>query len=189
MTDASEWHRAGVAVCGVTLVLLVAAGIRFIGPARQDPARRSPSTDMATAPTVGTAPPVQTSPTSADIPSEPLPQPRRHVASPRLAGQVLADAIGLDALEDGNGPRLAAPLVPSLEIPENSLQFEPIRMPVSTEFDEPALPIAASDDGADRDRAARGARQRDPVTAPFVTAGSAVAGGFRTAGRALKRAF
>jgi hypothetical protein len=190
MTGASEWHRAGIAVCGVTLVLLVAAGIRFIAPPRPDHARRSPSMEMATVPTVDMAPPARTSPTSSDIAGEPATaQPRQHVAPPRRAGQVLADAVAVDGREDGKAPVLATPLVASFEIPEDSLRFEPMRLPVSTEFDELALPIAASDGGADRDAAGRGARQRDPVTAAFVTAGSAVAGGFRTAGRALRRAF
>ena len=31
---ASEWRRAGIAVSGVTLVLLIAAGIHFLAPAR-----------------------------------------------------------------------------------------------------------------------------------------------------------
>jgi hypothetical protein len=56
-------------------------------------------------------------------------------------------------------------------------------------FVEAPLPAAVAD--ADRKlepTAARGGR-RDPVTAAFATAGSAVAGGIRSAGRAMRRVF
>ncbi len=190
MTGASEWHRAVLALAGLTLVLLVAAGIHFIAPARPDPTRVVPSLETATVPTVATAPPLPTRPAVEDANDAPTPQPRRRMPSPPTAAPVRPDAVAVDAWEqDVNAPPLATPLVASLEIPEDSLRFEPMRMPVTTEFDEPALPVAGGDGRSDRDAAMRRARQRDPVTAAFVTAGNAVAGGFRTAGRALKRAF
>ena len=58
-----------------------------------------------------------------------------------------------------NAPPLATPLVASLEIPEDSLRLRADALPVTAEFDEPALPtVAASDSRSDRDAAMRGAR-------------------------------
>lgn len=190
MTGVSEWHRAVVAVSGVTLVLVVAAGIHFIAPARPDPARPRPSLETATAPTVSPVPPLRMSPTTFEGADDDrsTPQLPRRVAAPMKAAPV-PDVVAAELDEDVHARLRAMPRVASLEIPEDSVRLEPMRLPVTTDFDEPALPVPASDAPADRDAVVRGARPRDPVTAAFVTAGNAVAGGFRTAGRALKRAF
>jgi hypothetical protein len=74
----------------------------------------------------------------------------------------------------------------AFEIPEESLRLESMRLSVSEEFVEAALPALSVADGDEA--SVRGGR-RDPVTAVFVTAGRSVAGGFRSAGRAVKRVF
>jgi hypothetical protein len=196
MSSATEWHRAGIAVSGVTLVLAIAASIHFIAPARSTPPDASPSTAVTTLPTVAAAAPTLVTPTLEEAaiesfqPASPL---RPRVSSPRQVKQVHPGAAALHSLAASRGadePVLASPLVASLEAPEDGLPLvEPMHMPVNAEFVEPALPTVARDSEPDGDAAARVARQHDPVTAAFVMAGSAVAGGFRSAGRALKRAF
>jgi hypothetical protein len=196
MSGASEWHRAGIAVSGVTLVLTIAAGIHFIAPARSTRADISPSTAMTTLPPVTAAAPTLVPPTFEEAaiealrPARPL---RLRVSFPLHVERTQPGTAAGDSLEPSRGadePMLAAPLVASLEVPEEGLLLvEPMHIPVNAEFVEPALPTVATDSEPDADAAERVARQRDPVAAAFVTAGSAVAGGFRSAGRALKRAF
>jgi hypothetical protein len=195
MSSGTEWHRAGIAVSGVTLVLAIAASIHFIAPARSTQTDASPSTAVTTLPTVAAAAPTLVTPTLEEATIESL-QPvsplRSGVSSPRQVEQVHPGAAALHSFAPSGGadePVLAVPLVASLEVPEDGLPLvEPMHMPVNAEFVEPALPTVARDSEPDSD-AARVARQRDPVTAVFTMAGSAVAGGFRSAGRALKRAF
>ncbi len=88
-----------------------------------------------------------------------------------------------------DAPRLETPLVATLRIPEDTVRFEPMRLATSERFLEPPLPAVTGDHAEDRDTSAAHGTRRDPVTAAFVTAGSAVAGGFRSAGRAMKRVF
>jgi hypothetical protein len=200
LTGATEWHRAGIAISGVTLVLGIAAGIHFIAPPRSTQGDISPSTAAARLPTVAAAAPTFVPPTLVlrtfdETALEPLQLAsplRTRVLSPHQVEQV-RPAGAFDSLEPSGGagePVLAAPLDASLEAPEDSLLLvAPMHMPVNAEFVEPALHAVESDSESSGDAAARVARQRDPVTAAFVTAGSAVAGGFRSAGRALRRAF
>ena len=193
MTAASERRRAAIAVSGVTLVLLIAAGIHFIAPARraETTIARSVGTMLPQAPiavTSSASSPV-VEPSDAQPPAAAAPQRTRTVtarSTKRSADD--RDAAGSSARAD-DAPMLAVPLVASLEIPENSLRVEPMGMPVSADFVEPILLISEREPSGNRDSLARSERQRDPVTAAFVTAGNAVAGGFRSAGRALKRAF
>jgi hypothetical protein len=201
MSSATEWHRAGIAVSGVTLVLAIAAGIHFIAPARATRADISPSTALTTLPAVAAAAPTLVPstlvpPTFEEAVIEPLQRARPlrlRVSFLPHVERVRPGTTAGDSLEPSRGadePMLAAPLVASLEVPEGGLLLvEPMHIPVSAEFVEPALPTVASVSEPDGDAVARVARQRDPVAAAFVTAGSAVAGGFRSAGRALKRAF
>lgn len=195
MTAASEWHRAGLAVSGVTLVLLIAAGIHFITPPRPDRTVSSPAIATTTLPPVAAAAPAKASAVLAELATAPrfTLEPKLRFAATGRARQVLPDSIATDSRGSASNVHDAAlgtPLVASGEIPELSLRLEPIRMPVSAEFGEPLLPSEIVDhNGTDREVIARDGRQRDPVTAAFVTAGNAVAGGFRSAGRALKRAF
>ena len=84
--------------------------------------------------------------------------------------------------------RADMPRVATIEYPEDTVQFVPARLAMTAAFVETPLPAAVAD--ADRKlepTAARG--RRDPVTAAFATAGSAVAGGIRSAGRAMRRVF
>jgi hypothetical protein len=195
MSSGTEWHRAGIAVSGVTLVLAIAASIHFIAPARSTQTDASPSTAVTTLPTVAAAAPTLVTPTLEEAAIEtlrPVSPLRSRVSSPRQVEQVHPGAAALHSFAPSRGadePVLAVPLVASLEVPEDGLPLvEPMHMPVNAEFVEPALPTVARDSEPDGD-AARVARQRDPVTAVFAMAGSAVAGGVRSAGRALKRAF
>jgi hypothetical protein len=198
VTGATEWHRAGIAISGVTLVLGIAAGIHFIAPPRSTQGDISPSTAVTRLPTVAAAaptfvPPTLVLPTFDETALEPLQLAsplRPRVLSPHQVEQVRPPG-AIDSPSGGAGePVLAAPLVASLEAPEDSLLLvAPMLMPVNAEFVEPALHTVESDSAPGGDAAEPVARQRDPVTAAFVTAGSAVAGGFRSAGRALRRAF
>ena len=194
MTAASERRRAAIAVSGVTLVLLIAAGIHFIAPARraERTIARSVEALLPQAPTAVTSsassPAVESS--DAQRPAAAAPQ-RTRAVTPRVAKRSAddRDTAGSSSAPADDPTMLAVPLVASLEIPENSLRVESLRMPVSADFVEPILPISESEPSGQRGSLARSERQRDPVTAAFVTAGNAVAGGFRSAGRALKRAF
>jgi hypothetical protein len=193
VTGASEWRRAGIAVSGVTLVLLIAGAIHFLVPARPSGTPLARAIETVPEPAAITASPTPSRPMVNDVrheqsmpaPQQPLRMPPARHLKPGLQDVV---AVGSPKREVG-APELAAPLVARLEIPEDTLQFEPMRMPVSPEFAVPALSVPLPASGDDQDAAARTAHQRDPVTAAFVTAGNAVAGGFRTAGRAIKRAF
>jgi len=81
------------------------------------------------------------------------------------------------------------PRVATIEYPEETVQFVPTRLAMTATFVETPLPAAVADAPRNLEPpAARGAR-RDPVTAVFATAGSAVAGGIRSAGRAMRRVF
>lgn len=173
------------------MVLVIAAGIHFIAPERP--------TGTTVEPPSSTAAPAESAPaqsppsavlarSGAEQPSPAAPRRLRPPSS--RASRPSADAVGPTAPPTlaVDTPQFDAPLVASLEIPENGLPLESIGMPVSAEFVEPLVMSDREGDG-DRDDASRAGRPRDPVTAAFVTAGSAVAGGFRSAGRALKRAF
>jgi hypothetical protein len=191
VTGASEWHRAGIAVSGVTLVLMIAAGIHFFAPARPDQGDQQAALVSVPGPQDVAAAPTQNLPVLDERTLEPTPSPatRRRVPAPPRSRTLRAavDVESLDKLADA--PRLATPLVASLEIPEESVRFEPMRLSVSAEFVEPPLPADVPDDGSDREAPTARAAQRGPVTAALATAGSAVATGLRTAGRAVKRAF
>jgi hypothetical protein len=202
MTGASEWRRAAIAVTGVTLVLLIAASIHFLVPARprQTPIAHSIATLPEPAPII--ALPMRSLPTLRDASSEaafakaaadpqiPAPPRALRLPPPRHVTPGLQDIVAEGTLNQEIGtPALAEPLVARLEIPEDRLHVEPMRLPVSAEFAEPSLSVARERADESDGAVARAARQRDPVTAAFVTAGSAVAGGFRSAGRAIKRAF
>jgi hypothetical protein len=199
VTGATEWRRAGIAISGVTLVLGIAAGIHFIAPPRSTQGDVSLSTAVTKLPTVAAAaptfvPPTLVLPTFEETAFEPiqLASPLRpRVLPPRQVQQVHRAGAAFDSLESSGGagePVHAAPLVASLEAPEDRLLLvAPMHMPMNAEFVEPALHTVESDSDSGGD--ARVARQRDPVNAAFVTTGSAVAGGFRSAGRALRRAF
>lgn len=88
MTAASERRRAAIAVSGVTLVLLIAAGIHFIAPARraERTIARSVEALLPQAPTAVTAgassPAVE--PSDAQQPAAAAPQRARAVTA-RLA--------------------------------------------------------------------------------------------------------
>jgi hypothetical protein len=188
MTGTSEWYRAGLAVSGVTIVLLIAAGIHFILPARSDRMANSPAPTATTRP-VTPAASIESSMVTAE------PAPTMQALPPSVARRPLKPTRRVPVNEDaanqlppgGNEPVFATPLALSLEIPEKSLLQEPILLAVSAEYVE--LPAAPSDDPGARDVIAPATRERDPVSAAVVTAGSAVASGFRSAGRAFKRAF
>ena len=193
MTAASERRRAAIAVSGVTLVLLIAAGIHFIAPARPAETTIAPPVEalvpQAPIAVTSSAPSPAVEPSDTQPPAAAAPQRPRDVTA-RLAQRRADDrdaAASSSARADDS--MLAVPLVASLEIPENSLRVDSLGMPVSADFVEPILPISESEPSGHRDSLARSERQRDPVTAAFVTAGNAVAGGFRSAGRALRRAF
>jgi len=194
MTAASERRRAAIAVSGVTLVLLIAAAIHFITPPRraETTIARSIEALLPQAPTAVTssAPSPAVEPSDTQPPAAAAPQRPRAVTA-RLAKRRADDrgAAASSSARADDAPMLAVPLVASLEIPENSMRVESLGMPVRADFVEPILPISEREPSGHRDSLARNERQRDPVTAAFVTAGNAVAGGFRTAGRALKRAF
>jgi hypothetical protein len=191
MTGASEWHRAGIAVCGVTVVLVIAAGIHFFAPARPDRGDRQAALVGAPGPRNVATAPARNAPVLDERTPEPTPAraTRRRVPAPQRSRtfREAGDVEWPDNVADA--PRLAMPVVASLEIPEESVRFEGMRLSVSAEFVEPPMPTVEADDGSDPEAPTAGAARRGPVSAAFVTAGSAVAGGLRTAGRALKRAF
>ena len=170
------------------MVLLIAAGIHFVAPAR--PARTIVESSSPTPSTAESAPPQSPELARSGTVQPPPAAPRRQRLASSRANRTSGD-IGEPAASPTRveTPQFDTPVVASLEVPESSLPFESIGMPVSGEFVEPLVTPTDRESGDDRDAASRIGRQRDPVTAAFVTAGSAVAGGFRSAGRALKRAF
>ena len=84
--------------------------------------------------------------------------------------------------------RADMPRVATIEYPEDAVQFVPTRLTMPAAFVETPLPAAVADTNRNLEPPAPRGR-RDPVTAAFATAGSAVAGGIRSAGRAMRRVF
>lgn len=190
---ASEWRRAGIAVSGVTLVLFIAAGIHFLAPSKHDDSIRPAATmTHALELTDAGSSVVDRTPEL----SEHAVEPQTRTAS--LSRRVVPRRVRMSSREtlerrladrDVEPARVVMPRVATIEYPEDTVQFVPTRLAMSATFVETPLPAAVAD--ADRHLEpppARGAR-RDPVTAVFATAGSAVAGGFRSAGRAMRRVF
>ena len=85
--------------------------------------------------------------------------------------------------------RADMPRVATIEYPEDTVQFVPTRLAMTAMFVETPLPAAVADAPRNLEPPAARSPRRDPVTAVFATAGSAVAGGIRSAGRAMRRVF
>jgi hypothetical protein len=189
---ASEWRRAGIAISGVTLVLIIAAGIHFLAPSKHDDSARPAATmTRALALTDAGSSVVDRAPELSEHVFEPqtrrAPSSRRVVPRPvRMSSREPMERRLADVHVEPAGADM--PRVATIEYPEGTVQFVPARLATAA-FVETPLPAAVAD--ADRKLeppAARGGR-RDPVTAAFATAGSAVAGGIRSAGRAMRRVF
>jgi hypothetical protein len=187
---ASEWRRAGIAVSGVTLVLFIAAGIHFLAPSkRDDSARPAARVTRALEPTdAGSSVVDRTSELSEHVFE---PQTRTRSSSRRVVPRRVRTSSHERELADLDvePAREDMPRVATIKYPEETVQFVPTRLAMTATFVETPLPAAVADAPRNLEPpAARGAR-RDPVTAVFATAGSAVAGGIRSAGRAMRRVF
>ncbi len=179
MMTSSEQRRAGVAFLGVTVVLAIAAGIHFIAPPRPDDSIRHTLTS------IGRAVPLDFAPTLAPQSIRPTLM-RSADRGLRRASRVLEPLVvnARAAPAESAPPRVPAtptPLGAGRALPESMVFLSPhIAFGESRQADT----ASSSRPGLIARPAPRGA-----VTSAFVTAGNAVAGGFRTAGRALKRAF
>jgi hypothetical protein len=178
MIASSEQRRAGIAVIGVTVVLAIAAGIHFVAPGRSDdPISRAPLTSIARAVPTELAPTLGPQSIEPTVVRHTRPSVRRR--SPAFEPPIVdASAAGADSAAHVAAPvRLGA----GRALPESMVFVAPSETFPETRWAETA---SSSEPGIVPHPSQRGA-----VTSAFATAGTAVAGGFRTAGRALKRAF
>jgi hypothetical protein len=189
MTGASEWRRAGLAVSGVTFVLIIAAGIHFFAPPPRNRAEQPVPVDTISAAANPTVVPekVPVIDEAATDRSRTSAVARRRI--PSQGRRTLRAAIAVESPDRSvDAPRFSTPLIASPELLEHGMHFEPMRLSMSAAWIELPLPAVVADVGSAPRVSAHVAR-RGPVVAAFVTAGSAMAGGFRSAGRAIKRAF
>jgi hypothetical protein len=178
MSTSSDQRRAGIAFVGVMVVLAIAAGVHFIAPPRADDSIRPTLTSIAR------AVPLELAPTLA-------PQSMR-VTLVRSAGPTARRASRVLESTVVNAPSAPSESLAPLEIATGTPLGAGRALPESMVFVAPEIAVPERQgEPASWSRSGIAARppQRGAMTSAFVTAGNAVAGGFRTAGRALKRAF
>jgi hypothetical protein len=179
MITSSEQRRAAIACVGVMLVLAIAAGVHFIAPPRADDSLRPTLTSFMRLAPLELAPRLAPRSIQVNLVRSAGSTARRatRVFEPTVVNAPSAPSESEAALEIATGTPLGA----GRALPEAMVFVAP----------EIAVPEPRSGKPASWPRPGIAARPapRGAVTSAFVTAGNAVAGGFRTAGRALKRAF